>query len=552
MDQKELLQLINALIKTWENEVVEFKCAGDSFPTSEIGKYFSALSNEANLRNMECGWFVFGVENKTRRIVGTEYRSQHERLQSLKMQIAQNTEPSITFRNIHEVTTGPGRVILFEIPSAPLGMPVSWKGHYYARAGESLTALGMDKLDEIRGQISESDWSGVIVESASVDHLDLEAIKKARVSYARKYANRFSSDEINKWDLLTFLDRARLTKDGQITRATLLLIGKSELSHLLTPHPAQITWKLETDEKAYEHFGPPFLLSTTLLYQKIRNIQVRILPEDALLPIEVAKYDRKVILEALHNCIAHQDYCKNGRVVVTEYSDKLVFENEGSFFEGKPDEYILGTKTPRRYRNSFLVQAMTELNMIDTMGYGIHEMHVCQARRFLPLPDYDLSESSVVRITIHGKTVDPSYSRLLIQRNDLSLSDILALDHVQKKIPISEDVTKRLRHAGLIEGRKPHLHISAMVAKETAREAEYIKTRAQDDTFYVKLIIDYLTKFKKASRKEIDNLLWNKLSDAMDSGQKRNKVANLLTNLRRAGRIYNSASKKTPSWELAE
>ena len=284
-----------------------------------------------------------------------------------------------------------------------------------------------------------------------------------------------------------------------------------------------MTWKLEGPERAYEHFTPPFLLNTTALYQKIRNIQVRLLPEDALLPIEVAKYDQKVVLEALHNCVAHQDYSRNGRIVVTEFPDRLLFENEGGFYEGQPDDYVLGTKTPRRYRNPFLAQAMTELNMIDTMGYGIYEMHRSQARRYFPLPDYDLAENQAVRMTIHGKVVDPAYSRLLIQRDDLSFDDVLALDRVQKKQSLPDVTIRRLRRAKLIEGRKPNLHVSALVAKVTAKKADYIRTRAQDDTFYAKLLTDYLEKFGHASREDIHKLLWDKLSDALDAEQKKNR-----------------------------
>ena len=83
----------------------------------------------------------------------------------------------------------------------------------------------------------------------------------------------------------------------------------------------------------------------------------------------ISKYDQKIVLEALHNCVAHQDYTRDGRVVVTEQLDRLIFENEGGFYEGIPDDYLTGNQTPRRYRNPFLTQAMTELNMIDTMGY---------------------------------------------------------------------------------------------------------------------------------------------------------------------------------------
>ena len=552
MNQAELTQLLNSLIATWENEVVEFKQAGSDYSTDDIGRYFSALANEANLRGAEGGWLVVGVNNKTRQVVGTGYRPQAERLHSLKMQIADSAEPRITFRDIHELTHADGRVLLFEIPAAPQGIPIAWKGHYYARAGESLTSLGLDKLDDIRRQTMAQDWTAQMVAGATLDDLDEAAVRKARESFAQKYANRFQPGEVESWPLATFLDRARVTQDGQITRAALLLLGKAESIWRLSPYPAQLTWKLEGPERAYEHFSTPFLLSTTRLYQRIRNIQLRLLPHEELLPIEVSKYDQKIVLEALHNCIAHQDYTRNGRVVVTELPDRLMFENEGSFFEGQPDEYIQGDKTPRRYRNPALAQAMVEMNMIDTMGYGIHSIYAGQARRYFPLPDYDLSEPDAVKLTVYGGVVDPAYSRLLIQKTDLPLADVLALDRVQKKLPIPDEAATRLRRSKLIEGRKPNFHVSAAVAEATANKADYIRTRAQDDAFYAKLLTDYLEKFGQANRAEINQLLMDKLSEALDDKQKYNKISSLLTRLRRRGVIINTGSDTASCWRLTE
>lgn len=552
MEQAELRRLLSELIATWENEVVEFKQASNDYKTDTIGEYFSALSNEANLRGAERAWLVFGVNDKTRAVVGSNYRPERERLDGLKGQMAQGTEPSIAFRDIHVLDDPAGRVVLFEIPAAPRGIPIAWKGHYYARVGESLVSLGLDKLDEIRQQTLMQDWTAQVVPGATLAELDGDAVRKARESFAQKYANRFAPDEVMNWSLATFLDRARVTQNGQVTRAALLLLGKAEATWHLSPNPAQLTWKLEGPERAYEHFGPPFLLNTTRLYQRIRNIQLRLLPQNELLPVEVSKYDQKIVLEALHNCIAHQDYTRNGRVLMTELPDRLVFENEGTFFEGLPEEYVQGHKTPRRYRNPFLASAMAELNMIDTMGYGIHEIYKGQARRYFPMPDYDLSEAGAVKMTIYGSVVDPAYSRLLIQKTDLPLADVLALDRVQKKLPIPDEAVIRLRRAGLIEGRKPNYYVSATVAAATASKAAYIRTRAQDDEFYAKLLTDYLDKYGEASRAEINQLLLPKLSEALTDVQKDKKIANLLTNLRRAGRIRNTGTRGQPVWKLAE
>lgn len=551
-EQLELDSVLKRLVAEWENEVVEFKQADQNYSTDKIGQYFSALSNEANLRGASSGWLVFGVANDTRRVTGTDYRPEPERLQSLKHQIAQSAEPSITFPDIHTLHHKEGRVLLFEIPAAPQGIPIAWKGHYYARAGESLVPLGLDKQDAIRSQAHGHDWTGRVVEGATLDDLDETALTKARQSFAQKYANRFAPGEVEGWPLATFLDRARVTRAGAITRTALLLLGKPESAWRLSPHPAELTWKLEGPERAYVHFGPPFLLTTTQLYQRIRNIQLRILPDDELLPVEVAKYEQAIVLEALHNCIAHQDYTRNARIIVTEQPDRLVFENEGDFFEGQPEDYVSGQKTPRRYRNPALAQAMVELNMIDTMGYGIHEMYSRQVGRYLPLPDYDLNEPGAVSMTIHGSVADPAYSRLLIEQTDLSLTDVLALDRVQKGLRIPANALKRLRRRKLVEGRKPNLHIAAAIAEASAKQTAYIRTRAQDDAFYAKLITDYLSQFQPASRQEIDALLMDKLSEGLTDKQKRSKVGNLLSKLRGKGVIHNAGSRGHPAWQLTE
>ena len=551
MDQAALSTLLTQLVSSWEDEVTEFKRGKDGFPSSDLGQYVSALANEANLRGRERAWLVLGIDNKTRKVVGTTYKQDAAHLQADKMQIVTGTG-SFTVRDIHVLNHEGGRVIFFEIPAAPRGIPIGWNGHYYGRAGESLVALGQDKLDEIRAQTLGADWTAQLVEGAAIDDLDPQALKVARERFAAKRANRISAEEVAGWSEITFLDRAKLTQGGRVTRAALLLLGQAEAAWKLSPHPAEITWALEGEERAYEHFGPPFLLTSSQVYGRIRNIQLRLLPDNELLAHEVAKYDQKVVLEALHNCIAHQDYVGSARIIVTERPDRLLFENEGGFFEGEPDDYILGDRVPRRYRNPFLINAMTELNMIDHMGYGIQDIYRRQRERFLPLPDYDLSQPNVVRLTIHGRVVDPAYSQLLMQQTGLPLADVLALDRVQKHLPVSEEAVRHLRQKRLIEGRKPNFFISARVADATAQRARYIKTRPFDDLHYEEMIVGFLRKFQPASRKEIDELLWDKLSEALDDKQKKNKIANLLSDLRIEGRIYNAGSRAAPAWRVLD
>ena len=122
INNDELLLTLRGLIHKWEHEVVEFKQASNDYKQHEIGQYFSAISNEANLKGLQYGWLVFGVHNKTRKIVGTNFRNTLG-LETLKFEIAQNTTGGISFTDIYEVYDGNNRVVMFKIPAAVTAVP---------------------------------------------------------------------------------------------------------------------------------------------------------------------------------------------------------------------------------------------------------------------------------------------------------------------------------------------------------------------------------------------------------------------------------------------
>ena len=159
MTQEELKKLFDEL-KTLssETEWVEFKEAKSGFSFKELGQYFSALSNEANLKGQPYGWLIFGVSDKTRKIAGTGYRPNRSDLDSLKSEIANKTTNRITFIEIYELLLPEGRVIMFQIPAAPQGIPIAWEGHYYGRDGESIGALNLQEFEQIRNQGNQYDW----------------------------------------------------------------------------------------------------------------------------------------------------------------------------------------------------------------------------------------------------------------------------------------------------------------------------------------------------------------------------------------------------------
>lgn len=227
MKEKALIDILNQLrTLPGETEWLEFKEAGNTFDFKELGQYFSALSNEANLKGVSCGWLVFGVENKKHIIVGSNYYPERNSLNTLKHKVAGKTTGGITFTEIFEVHHPEGRVVMFQIPPAPRGIPVAWDGHYYGRDGDSLVPLNLNEIESIRRQAVQQDWSAGICEDATLDDLDPAAIKRVRDNFKKKYPSQ--ANEVDFWDDNTLLNKTKVTIQGKITRAAIILLGRNE------------------------------------------------------------------------------------------------------------------------------------------------------------------------------------------------------------------------------------------------------------------------------------------------------------------------------------
>lgn len=549
MRNQELIELVDDLLKEGkELSWLEFK-EGNATDNQRLGKYISALSNAANLAHRPYGYLIFGIKDGSLEIVGTKfsYENRKEKGSDLDFYIRHNLSPSVYFE--HFVCNYQGKKIeIFRIPKS-FNTPIEFEKVAWIRIGSSLTEL--KKYPEYHRKIllSHTDWSAEIVEEATIDDLDEKAIQKAKQLYKEKNVNKPFYEEIDLWTNTTFLDRLNVTIGGKITNTALILLGKESAAHFISPKVAQITWKLDTEEKAYQHFGMPLFLTVNAVLERIRNIPYRFFPDNQLISVEVPKYDNKVILEALNNCIAHQDYFLNSRIVVTEKINKLIFENAGDFFEGKAEDYFFGDKTPKYYRNKFLVNAMVNLNMIDSVGYGIYKMLLSQKKRYFPLPDHSKSTDKEVVLEIYGHYIDENYSKKLIEQGDLlELTDVILIDKVQKKQPIDNNAIKRLKQKHLIEGRKPQFYISEEVATILDEKAEYTLNKGLDNEILETFILKHINTHGFATRKEIDTLLLNKLPNYLSAQQKKRRLSNMIQDLKERKLIENVGTRSLPKW----
>ena len=516
----------------------------------DLVSYISALAN------MNGGCVVIGVQDKTLAVTGIQDFAGYT-LENVVHRLLGKTPglPSLGLRVDGLQTSDTGATIwLVHVPRHAPRQPVQAHDKAWQRDGDSLLELRTDRLRGILTElIAGQDWSVEIVPSATLADLDPAAIAKAREKFAAKHQRERWASEISGWSTEEFLNRAKITLHGQITRTALLLLGLPQSVGLLPNSAAEITWKVP-DERIAKHFGPPFVLTTTEVGQHIRNPNIKIFPATELLAIELPRYDIKVILEGLHNCVAHQDYEQAGRIVVLETAGRLRLENLGAFVDGTPEDYFTGERTPSIYRNPWLAAAMNNIGMIDKGGYGIRDMVSSQRKRFLPLPDYEGSTLSQTFFNIYGQVIDENYSKLLIERADLPLEQVIWLDRVQKKHRIASVQSDVLRKAKLIEGRKPNFFVSAKIAEATDTRAEYTRNKGLNDHYYKTFVLQHIQKFKSVPASEVRSLLLDKLPNSLSEQQKLAKVKNLLTSLRITGlndqRIVATSPGKGAKWSI--
>lgn len=551
-DNSTYRQLFHSLIQHKESEVVEFKKAENNFDFDDLGKYFSALSNEANLRGLPFAWLVFGYDEKKHEIIGTSYKDGEGALNKVKHDLTNNMSDGQTFREIIPVEVDGKRILMFKIPASPRNIVIKWKGIAYGRDGESLKPLNQSKQDEIRRQTPAPDWSAEIVPDATIADLDELALATARIMYKKVHGSTIPANEIDEWSTEEFLSHSEMMRNGKLTRAAILLLGRPVALQKIYPANAQITWVWKDKDGEivdYEHYTIPYILAVDKIFAKIRNKTMRELPGGTLFPDTMKQYEDYSIREALHNCIAHQDYTLGGRITLVENEGFLYYSNRGSFIPGSVEK-VLSDKGPQKdYRNTCLSHGMVHFNMIDTVGRGIPKLFKEQRRRFFPMPEYEIDDNAkTVSVTIYGIASDDAYTDLLKSDSTLSLMECLWLDAVRTHRPITKEAARHLKDKKLIEGKAPRYNIALSVAKKVQQIGQYTRETGLNKKAQVKLILQLAfnagsTGFKRAVAFEI---IEQSLPASMTKTQKLNHVSHMLRDMQSDGLLKKNDSGK--SW----
>ena len=526
-----------------ESEIIEFKDR-KNLDKDDMGRYFSALSNEANLKNADAAWMLFGITDNGE-CVNSTYLESIESRNKLKFYISEQTGNRLSYRDIHERFVDGKRILIFEIPPCQYGVPTTFKGISYERQGDSVIPLTDEKRIRIMGE-GIPDWSRKTVADATIDDIDHDALSLARRMYVNNRPSK--ATECDGWDDMTFLRKMGLASaDGAITNAALILLGKEESVFLLADISVgirRILCSSDSTTMESELYSIPFILSMERICSDIHNARYEVFRGNAMSLERMDVYDPAMIREALNNCVAHQDYLRSEFITIMEQDrESITFSNAGFFIPESISDVLTRDSPTRFYRNRCLAEAMFKLGMVDVAGGGIVKMFRCQIKRSFPLPDYDLSNGHV-KVRIIGKVTSNHYADILADNPDLTFGDIVLLDMVQKGRVIPRDDADRFIARGFVSGRYPDLILGNRSHTTEIRTPEYKTYDLKQE------ILRFIGEYGQVDRMEISEHVSALFPSDMTDSQRYYRISNALTALKRSGLIGMTGARRDAKYHL--
>jgi len=531
---------LDALLLTEEDEHLEFKKAEHDFNVEKLRKYCCALANERG------GKLVLGVTNrKPRRVVGTEAFRDLEHRRSDLTQVLHLRIDAV------EVPHPNGRVVVFDVPSRPIGVPLRYEGVYWMRSGESLTAMTEDMLRRIFDETGP-DFSSEVYPEATLDALDQVAIERLRERWNRK-SGRADLLGMSAGQLLS---DAELLVDGRVTYAALVLMGThTALGRYLAQ--AEIVFEYRSsdatgpaqDRKEYRQGFFSFddeLWKTINLRNDSQHFQ------DGLFIWDIPTFSERVVREALLNAVSHRDYRMAESVFVRQYPRRLEVVSPGGFPSGITRDNILYRQSPRNRR---IAEVLAKCGLVERSGQGANVMFETAIRESKPLPDFSGTDDHQVMLTLQGAVQDEGFLRFLERVGaervrSFQTEDLLVLDLLRRDEAVPANLAPRLaglREMGLVETTGRARGMKYLLARKLyaaiGDKAGYTRRRGLDRARLKELVLQHLEAFKGQG-----SPLRELLGALNDPNLSHAQMQKLLRELKAENRVYCRGRTRSGRW----
>lgn len=521
-----------------EDEHLEFKEAKSQYSADKLIRYCSALANERG------GKIILGVtDKKPRRVVGTNAFAEPN---SIKTKLVDK----LGLRIEATVVDHPdGRVLVFEVPSRSIGMPIACDGAYLMRAGEGLVAMTADMLKRIFDE-AVPDYSAEICSKATLDDLDPAAIENFRGMWARKSGNEglytLSTEQL--------LNDAELVVDGRVTFAALVLLGTHRAlgRHLAQ---AEVIFEYRSSEASTpfqqrREFRKGFFLFDEELWKAIDARNEVYQYEEGLFVGDIPTFDRRVVREGLLNAVSHRDYRHGGSTFVRQFPSKLEIQSPGGFVPGITPENILWNQAPRNRR---IAEVFAKCGLVERSGQGARLMFERSIREGKSRPDFSGTDDHQVFLTLHGEVNDEGFLQFFQKVGQETLSafstqDFLVVDLIHREQPVPSDLQDRLPRLlelGVLEsqgrGRNKKNFLSRRLYSSLGQKGTYTRKRGLDKRTNKELLFMHIEDSEKEGAR------FEEFAQVLPS-LSRGQIKRLMEELKREERIHVLGKTKGARW----
>jgi ATP-dependent DNA helicase RecG len=521
-----------------ESERLEFKEAKNRYDFEKLVRYCAALANEGG------GHFVLGVSDRVpRRVVGT---SAFKKLERTKAGIIERLHIRVDVAEVHHPE---GRVLVFDVPDRPLGMPVQYKGAYWMRGGEDLVPMTPDRLKAIFEE-TQPDFSAQICSKATLADLEPVAIAEFR----RRWMAKSRRQDLSSPSGARLLEDAELLLDGGVTYAALVLFGSHRAlgRHLAQ---AELVFEYRSDESSIpyqqrQEYRTGLFLFFDDLWKVIDARNDLHSFQEGLFRYELPAFNEEAVRESILNAVSHRDYRLAGSTFVRQFPTKLEVVNPGGFPPGITPENILYKQAPRNRR---IAEALARCGLVERSGQGADRMFGAAIREGKLPPDFRGTDAYQVAVTLNGSVQDRSFlvflERLTQERQTtLHIDDLLVLDAVHRQIPIPGHVVDRIARLvdlGALErvghGRGAKCLLSRRYYTQVGKPGMYTRKRGLDRETNKALLRRHLADRRKHGA-QLDEL--TQVLPALS----RQQVQVLLREMKRDRLIHNVGRTKGARW----
>lgn len=516
---------LEELLNAKEGEHYQFKEAKTRFDYGEAARCCCALANCGG------GKLVFGITDKRpRKVVGSEAFEQPERT---RMGFIEKLKVMVDFQILY---SGKSRVLVFDIASRPLGLPVQIDGIAWWYEGDSLIPLP----EEIRRKIYEEiafDFSEKICPSASIADLDDSAIEAFRAKWIEKSGNhRLAS--LSCEQLLH--DSEAITDEG-VTYAALILFGKKAALKRFLPQ-AEIIFEYRSSNASgpasqREEFRAGFFSCFNRLWELVNLRNDTQHYQEGFFIFDIPTFNESAVREAILNAVSHRNYQLAGSVFIRQYPDKLSIESPGGLPSGITLENILDRQVPRNRR---IAEILALCGLVERSGQGMNIIFETSVKEAKQLPDFSGTDGSLVCLTLNGLIIDKKMLSLINKiGNDrltiLSTADFLTINALYYQRALDDSLRPRLRfltELGIVEhaGRNKYV-LARSLYSAAGKTGVHTRIIGLDRETNKELLLKHLRE------NGVEGTQFRELQQVLP-GQNRGQIQVLLRALRKENRAY--------------